>query len=43
MLKYGMMRYRYIRLKDRLKELENFLDLSVLQMKQGITEGVNDF
>lgn len=43
MLKYGMMHYRYIRLKDRLKELENFLDLSVLQMKQGITEGVNDF
>ena len=43
MLKYGMMHYRYIRLKDQLKELENFLDLSVLQMKQGITEGVNDF
>ena len=29
--------------KDRFTELENFLDLSVLQMKQGLTEGVNDF
>ena len=29
--------------KDRFTVLDHFLDLSVLQMKQGHTEGVNDF
>jgi hypothetical protein len=28
---------------DRFKELDNFLDLTVLQMKQGITESMGDY